>query len=106
VTRVGVVRANRQNYLGIGLLNAGTIFVQPSTTTVTLAGARTVTLHPTISTILGGDATTIIVPLDQHMAPGTYRVSIQITYQARMDAGGQYQTLRRTWYRSAIVPAS
>src|SRR5262249_33436092 len=30
LTRFGVVRVNQQNYLGIGLLNAGTIFVQPS----------------------------------------------------------------------------
>lgn len=105
VTRVAVVRANQQNYLGIGLLNAGTVFVLPATTTVTLAGASTVTLHPIISTILGGDATTIIVPLDQHLAPGTYRVRIQITYQAHLEAGGQFLTMQRTWYWMATVPA-
>jgi hypothetical protein len=66
--------------------------------------ARTYALRTVIGTIMVGDSTAVPLALDRVVPAGTYRVSIQIDYLAKLAAGGRPRSLKSTWKGALLVP--
>jgi hypothetical protein len=69
--------------LSFALHNNGTVTDYPVRVTATIGGrGRIYRLQSSAGEILGGDATTVLLPLTQPLTPGVYSVDIHIAYLA------------------------
>ena len=105
ITRVGVAALDHHVVLSFVLKNTGTLIDYPVATVLTFARpARRYTLQTVVGTIIGGDSTVVPLALDRVVPAGTYRVSIQIIYQAKPAAEGSLRSLKTTWQGALPVP--
>lgn len=109
VAKTGVVQIGKQQVVGLTLQNTGTVTDRPTAAVITFyaSGPRQpFTIRPTIDTIMGGDSTVVAFALKKALAPGAYRVTVQLTYLARLSPLAPAISLQSTWSGRLTVPST
>jgi Bacterial protein of unknown function (DUF916) len=106
IARARLVAPDKRAVLALTLKNTGTVIDHPIATLMTFTGPQmSYTQRAVIGALTAGDSTTIMLTLGRTIPPATYRLSIQITYLARLSNGAAAQPFRTQWTGTVTVPA-
>ena len=104
ISNAGLIGPSTRAVFTMTLRNTGAVIDYPAATTITLVGTRqTYTLHPAIGAITAGAATTVTLPIGAALAPGTYRLSVDLAYNARIGAGVPSRQAHARWAGAIAV---
>jgi hypothetical protein len=108
IPHVTTAAVSKHAVLNLTLKNTGTLIayrIIPAMTFTTANGSVR-TLQAPVGSIQGGATTTVMLPIDGKVPPGSYDVTVKVAYLADTRFPGPAQVLQTSWSGSLNVPAA